>query len=233
MTRAPIEPKAQPATFVSRWAVVTALGALCLTIVDGFLLERSKSYFTGGFLATDHLSGVSDTVAFLATSFVSDAAVVGMLAAIAMLVLTRWRVCAAAAAAAGLLAGIGPLFVTDVISYELTAYVGDLIDLSQSLELGGECPRSVGRRLGTLIGAGCDDRAYNRRSGRCGLDGESILEGRPAARVGWPARGAAASGLRAVGGRCCLRQRRERHDRERDAEETFGSGSVDGRQSGH
>jgi hypothetical protein len=141
--RAPHEPRAQPANFVRRWAVVTVFGASCLTLVDGLLLERSKGYFTGGFLATDHLAGVSDTAAFLATSLISDAAVVGLLAAFVMLVLTRLRVRATAAAVAGLLGGMGPLLAADVISYELAAYVGDFVDLSLSLELGGGSVREV------------------------------------------------------------------------------------------
>ena len=127
--------------FIRRWASVTLVGAVVITAVDAALLQRSKNFFTGGFLTVQYLRGPAETAAFLLVSYVSDAAVLGLLAAVVMWVLGRTRVRASACAIAGLLAGLGSLLLADVLSYELVRYLGDALDLSLMFDLTG---RSIG-----------------------------------------------------------------------------------------
>jgi hypothetical protein len=132
----PASPVSAP-RFLPNWAAVTAGGALLLTVVDALLLQRTKSYFTGGFLTVDYLTGPAETAAFVVLSFLADASVVGVIAAFVIWILTRFRFRARTAAVAALLAAIAPLLVADVVAYELASYLGDLIDLSLSMELAG------------------------------------------------------------------------------------------------
>src|SRR5690606_30005504 len=65
------------------WLVATVVAACIVTAVDSYLLERSKGFFTGGFLADEHLRTWPQRLAFLGLSWLSDAAVVGFVAALA------------------------------------------------------------------------------------------------------------------------------------------------------
>jgi hypothetical protein len=133
--------KESPATdrrrFLRRWAIVTLGGALVMTILDGLLLQRSKSFFTGGFLAVEFLAGPVETAAFLLVSLAADLGVIGMLAALAFWASGRLRLRAAAVTTAAALAAVGPLVLADIISYEIARYVGDIVDVSLALDLAG------------------------------------------------------------------------------------------------
>src|SRR4051812_40994869 len=115
---APVPPQPR-VTFGRQWAIATAIAALLVTLTDTALLQRSKSFFTGGFLSGQHLNGVGDTLLFLLASFVSDAAVSGIAAAMVMGLLARADVRARACTVAGVLAGVLPLAIADTLSYEL------------------------------------------------------------------------------------------------------------------
>ena len=123
--------------FTRYWTVVTIAAAFLLSIVDALLLQRSKNYFTGGFLTIDYLTSTAEVLAFAIVSLLADAAVTGILAAVTILTLGRLGVRARATAVAAIFVSAGPLIVADIVSYELAAYVGDLLDLSLSLELAG------------------------------------------------------------------------------------------------
>ena len=123
--------------FLRRWVLVSAAGAVLISTIDALLLQRARSFFTGGFLSVDHLAGTSDIAAFLAVSLLADAAVVGIVAAAVMWILGRWRVRARACLAAAFFASVGPLVAADVLSYELVRYLGDAADLSLMFELTG------------------------------------------------------------------------------------------------
>lgn len=125
------------ADFLRYWAAVTCGGALLVSTFEALLLQRRRSFFTGGFLAVDYLTSPAEVVAFLVVSVLIDAALVGVIAGFMFWLLGRLRVRATAVAVAAILAGVGPLVTSDVISYELGGYVGDLFDLSVSLELAG------------------------------------------------------------------------------------------------
>src|SRR5688572_1485522 len=53
------------AEFFWRWGLVTAAAAVILSTIDALLLQRARSFFTGGFLSVDHLAGPRDVAAFL------------------------------------------------------------------------------------------------------------------------------------------------------------------------
>jgi glucan phosphoethanolaminetransferase (alkaline phosphatase superfamily) len=129
--------RAAGSDFLWRWGLVTLAGAVLLSTIDALLLQRDKSFFTGGFLSVDHLAGASNIAAFLVVSLIVDAAVVGLVAAVVMWVLCRWRVRATACVLAGFLAGVGPMIAADIISYELVRHLGEAADLSLMLELAG------------------------------------------------------------------------------------------------
>ena len=110
-------------SFVGYWATATLTTAVVLTAADAALLERSRGYFTGGFLSVDHLAGAGDVVSFLLLSLLADAAVAGTLAGVAIWVLACRGVRADACGLAGLLAGLVPLTIADIIAYELVRYL--------------------------------------------------------------------------------------------------------------
>ena len=125
------------AAFLRLWAPVTLTAAVLMTAVDAMLLERSRGFFTGGFLAVDHLVGLSDTALFIMMSLVTDAAVAGLLAAVAMVLLGRWRLSRAALAACGLMVATAPLLLADAASYQLVRYLGVDFDLGLMFDLTG------------------------------------------------------------------------------------------------
>lgn len=108
-----------------------------MTILDALLLQRSKAFFTGGFLAPVHTSGVAEAAAFLALSVLADAALVGLLAWAALLLLRRWRLTSPARALGVLLVSVGPLLFMNFVSYRLASYLGDAFDLGLMFELAG------------------------------------------------------------------------------------------------
>ena len=123
--------------FTWSWCAIAGAGALAVSLVDAALLQRRESYFTGGFLSNDHLGGPVDFAAFAGASLLSDAAVIGLVASAVMWVCQRAGLTVRASFVAGALAGVGPLLIADVISYQLFRYVGDVLDLSLALDLTG------------------------------------------------------------------------------------------------
>ena len=71
----------RPRTWLRVWLLVTGAATLTASLMDAALLQRRRGYFTGGFLSTDHIRHAADALAFVVGSLLSDAAVVGVLAA--------------------------------------------------------------------------------------------------------------------------------------------------------
>ena len=115
----------------------TIAAAFAVTACDAVLLERSKGYFTGGFLSVDHLEGPAQAAGFLLLSVVIDAALIGGIVAAATWALTRLRLHARAAMLSGLFLGAGALMLADVFTYELLQYLGDAFDLGLMFDLTG------------------------------------------------------------------------------------------------
>ena len=119
------------------WAIATLAGAVVVTVIDAALLQRSKSYFTGGFLSVDYLDGWVDVALFVGTSLLVDGAFVGLVTGVVVWALSRSRLSAEASVLAGAIAGIAPLLVADVFSYQILQYLGDAFDFGLMLDLTG------------------------------------------------------------------------------------------------
>jgi hypothetical protein len=122
------------------WLRLTALAAALATGLDAFLLERKKGFFTGGFLAVDHVQSPGEAVLFLAASLLADAAVVGVLIAVGLWLTRGMRLTAFARTIALLAFGLAPLVIANFISYQLLDYLGDAFDIGLMFELTGRRP---------------------------------------------------------------------------------------------
>jgi arylsulfatase A-like enzyme len=125
------------------WGVVTALAALALTALDAILLQERRSFFTGGFLSRDHVSGPGEGLLFVGASLMADAAVVGVLVAVAMTVAARLTLSPAARMTAVLLLAATPLLVMDFVNYRLNEFLGDAFDLGLMFDLTGRRPSEM------------------------------------------------------------------------------------------
>lgn len=125
------------------WWRLTAVGALSMTVFDGLLLQKSKAFFTGGFLAPLHTSGPLEAAAFLLASFVVDLGFIGPAAALLLVVTSRLRLTAAARSLTVLFGGMAPLLFMDFVSYRLLTYLGDAFDLGLMFELTGSRPGEI------------------------------------------------------------------------------------------
>jgi hypothetical protein len=128
---------ALPGRWRQVWLRGTVASALVLTVFDAGLLQRRKSFFTGGFLTDAYTTGLAGAAGFLTLSFMADAAVAGLLAAAAVWLSGRWRLSSAARQAVVFLCAAGPLLVADILTYQLLSYVGDRFDLSLMFDLSG------------------------------------------------------------------------------------------------
>lgn len=127
---------------IRAWLSLSLCTALVVTAVDAYLLERKKGFFTGGFLADEHLQSWGERLAFLGLSWLSDAAFVGAVAALAVRCLGPLRLGRATwLAAAGI--AVLPLAIGDLVRFELTRYLGDAFDLSLMFELTGRSVSEV------------------------------------------------------------------------------------------
>ena len=120
------------------WRTVALLAAAVMTAVDAALLQVKRAFFTGGFLAVDHLRSRTEAALFLTLSYLGDLAVVGILAALGFSIAKYFRLRPRAVAL--LSAGL-PLFAlvtADVIDYQLLTQLGDAFDLALMYELTGK-----------------------------------------------------------------------------------------------
>jgi hypothetical protein len=127
-------------TWRTEWLFLTLTCATLVTVADAILLERKKGFFSGGFLAVDHLRSVEQSAAFLAASLLADAAVIGVLVAVGARLVRRLQLTRAARWTAIACVGLGPLAFADFISYELHRYLGDAFDVGLMFDLTGRRP---------------------------------------------------------------------------------------------
>ena len=130
----------QSTSWAVPWAGVTLVVAAAATVVDAVLLHYRRAYFTGGFLATDYITSLTEAVAFFAGSLLTDAAVVGVVAFAALWLLGRLAVPRHLALAAALLLAFAPVLVADFVEYQLATYLGDAFDLRLLFDLSGRDP---------------------------------------------------------------------------------------------
>lgn len=130
--------RAEPGSrFVRQWCTTTFAAALSITVLDAWLLQRSRGIFTGGFLSVDHLETAGAAALFVVLSLVIDAAIAGALAAAAMWTLARLGLRSRAVRAGGFLAALTPLVVADIVDYQLTRYLSAGFDLGLMFDLTG------------------------------------------------------------------------------------------------
>jgi arylsulfatase A-like enzyme len=123
--------------WLRQWLLVTAVAAPIISAMDAALLQRTRSLFTGGFLSVTHLDTPQRVLLFASSSLIIDAAVGGLLAAVAMFVLASLRARRVTVLAGGFMAAIGPLAVSNVIAYELFRYLGGTFDMALMFDLTG------------------------------------------------------------------------------------------------
>lgn len=143
-----------------RWVLATGTAAIAATVLDGWLLQRERGYFTGGFLSVDHISGPTEAVAFLAGSLLADVAVVGVFTTVALWILGSRRTPPAVTIGAAVLLGLVPILIADLVSYQIFSYLGDAFDFDLMFDLTGRSPMELLAvssahlvRLGWMIGA--------------------------------------------------------------------------------
>jgi glucan phosphoethanolaminetransferase (alkaline phosphatase superfamily) len=125
------------------WVCVTLGTALVATLFDAVLLQYRRSYFTGGFLATDYVTNASQAFAFIAGSLLTDAAVAGLVAWFALWALGRLRVPKYLAVALAFLVAFAPVLALNFIEYQLLTYLGDAFDFRLLFDLTGRNPGEV------------------------------------------------------------------------------------------
>jgi arylsulfatase A-like enzyme len=154
VSQAAVRPVARPLrAALGRWAAATAAGAVILTAADAVLLERSKGFFRGGFLAVDYLEGPAQTTLFLVVSFLVDAALVGLVVALVAWALRRTRLHAGARVFAGFLVATGLPLAYDAVTYEVLRFLGDAFDLGLMLDLvNGDMKEIVAVSSAQLVG---------------------------------------------------------------------------------
>lgn len=151
-----VETSAPPAADRSwriEWLRLTGVAALLATAADAALLERKKGFFTGGFLAEDHIRSPLEGAAFLGASVLADAALLGVLVALALWALDRLRLTRTARAAAVLGFALAPLAIANFISYRLHEYLGDAFDIGLMFELTGRRPEEFFAVASAHLGA--------------------------------------------------------------------------------
>ena len=130
----------RPATWIAPWAGVAMAAAVAATTMDAVLLQLRRSFFTGGFLAADHLTSLPQTAAFLAASLASDLSAIGIAALLVLWLLGRWRVNRVVAMTVTGALVIGPIVAANVVAYQLATHLGDAFDLALMFTLADRSP---------------------------------------------------------------------------------------------
>lgn len=125
------------------WVTASFTVATAATLIDAILLQRKRAFFTGGFLSVDHIKSAGQGVAFVAASLVSDAAVLGVVVALALWLAGRLRVARSAAWIASVVIGLGVVITADVLTYQLVSYLGDAFDFGLMFDLTGRSPMEI------------------------------------------------------------------------------------------
>ncbi len=126
------------------WLSVAALCALALSLIDTVLLQLSRNFVTGGFLASASLDSAGAVAGFLAASLLLDFSwlIAFSLCLRGVLRIRPWLSPLQELSAAALL-GLAIPLLFDVARYELQRYLGDLADLRTLLAVAGGWPREM------------------------------------------------------------------------------------------
>ncbi len=119
------------------------VAAVIATVLDASLLQRSRSYFTGGFLSADHVSHWTQGVAFFVGSLLADLAVLSVPSILIMWACGRWRLDQRVSAAVAIGAAVAGVALADVAVYQLQGFLGDVFDFDLMFDLVGRNPREL------------------------------------------------------------------------------------------
>ena len=122
------------------WAPPVLLAALAATVADAALLQRKRSYFTGGFLSVEHVTSLWQAMAFFVGSVVADVAIVGVAALAGLWFAGRLRLGTRSAMAVTFVVALIPIAAIDFVSYEIQSFLGDAFDLNLMFDLAGRSP---------------------------------------------------------------------------------------------
>ena len=124
----------------SVWWLLLGLCAAALTVLDTLLISRTTNLFIGGFLVPEPRWTTFHFAAFVAASVAFDATVILGVWLIALPLLRPLRLAPRQRLALGALLGLGPLLAILYARYQLSRYLGDLIDANLLLALAGGSP---------------------------------------------------------------------------------------------
>ena len=123
------------------WVLATGCAAVVATAVDAALLQRGRSYFTGGFLAVDTVQSAPQAIGFALGSLAADAGMLGLVAAAVLWLAQRLRLPRGLALACAVAGALLPVAVADFVEYQLATYLGDAFDLRLMWDLVGRDAR--------------------------------------------------------------------------------------------
>ena len=121
----------------NRWAAASLVAAALATAADAALLQRSRSYFTGGFLAADTLDSATSVAVFLTASLLADFVVAGVVVMVVLWLCGRHGVRPRTAAVLAIGTALAPIAAADFVDYELAAYLGDAFEARLLFDLAG------------------------------------------------------------------------------------------------
>lgn len=119
------------------WLALSCVGGAGITVLDALLLQLRRSYFTGGFLAVDHVSSVGQALGFFSVSFIADLALVGVGVVVGLWIASRLGLQRWGSMLLALAVATAPILIADLIAYELVTYLGDAFDLRLMFDLTG------------------------------------------------------------------------------------------------
>ena len=113
------------------------------TLADAALLQRARSYITGGFLAADAIRGPADALGFAIGSFIADAGVIGVFVALVLWLAASFKLRRGPATFLAVVLALVPIVIADFASYELARYLGDAFDFKLMFDLAGRSPAEI------------------------------------------------------------------------------------------
>jgi len=129
--------------WLAPWLGVTAAAAVVMTAFDAALLHRRQAYFTGGFLSVDYVTTWQQSVAFFASSLISDAAILGVLIAVVMRVCSRLDLSKRDSVVLAFMVSLAPMVTVDFLQYRLQSFLGDAFDFDLMFNLAGRSPAEI------------------------------------------------------------------------------------------
>jgi hypothetical protein len=116
---------------------MTAAAAGLTTLLDAALLQRKWNYFSGGFLAVDHIETGTQALVFLIGSLLADASVLSVAITIVLWLAVALRLTPRYAVTVTMVASIVPVIAVDFINYQLMSFLGESFDLQLMFDLSG------------------------------------------------------------------------------------------------